>query len=67
MDIKKNNEQLFGEMEYDEKGRGFRLVNGKKIYQIEENTEQDRRTNEAINRIRSRPKGMSVHDFLIGG
>lgn len=45
-----------GELQRDENGRPFRMVGDKKIYQIEEKTDADRRKNEAINAWRMRNK-----------
>jgi len=50
------NKHLISEMQQDENGRDFRMVDGVKIGQIEEKTERDRQTNEAINLWRMRSK-----------
>ena len=52
----KEAKKLISELQVDENGRQFRIVGGKKIYQIEEKTEADVRKNEAINlwRLRNR-------------
>jgi len=52
----KRNEHLISDLQTEEGGCQFRMVNGIKIYQIEEKTEEDRRLNNAINlwRMRSR-------------
>jgi len=50
------NEHLISDLQKDENGNDIRLVDGKKIIQIEEKTEKDRELNRAINlwRMRSR-------------
>lgn len=50
------NQHLISELKTDEQGRQFRMVDGKKIYQIEEKTEYDRRLNESINLWRMRKR-----------
>ena len=52
----KRNEHLISDLQKDENGNDIRIVDGKKIIQIEEKTEEDRRLNNAINlwRMRSR-------------
>ena len=52
----KRNEYLISDLQKDENGKDIRIVDGKKIIQIEEKTEEDRRLNNAINlwRMRSR-------------
>lgn len=52
----KRNEHLISDLQKDENGNDIRIVDGKKIIQIEEKTEEDRKLNEAINlwRMRSR-------------
>jgi hypothetical protein len=52
----KRNEHLISDLQKDENGNDIRVVDGKKIIQIEEKTEEDRRLNNAINlwRMRSR-------------
>lgn len=52
----KRNEHLISDLQKDENGKDIRIVDGKKIIQIEEKTEEDRRLNNAINlwRMRSR-------------
>jgi len=47
---------LISELQKDENGKDFRFVDGKKIIQIEEKTEADRKLNEAINLWRMRSK-----------
>jgi len=56
LDELKRNEHLISDLQTEEGGCQFRMVNGMKIYQIEEKTEEDRRLNNAINlwRMRSR-------------
>ena len=52
----KRNEHLISDLQKDESGNDIRIIDGKKIIQIEEKTEEDRRLNNAINlwRMRSR-------------
>lgn len=52
----KRNEHLISDLHTEKGGCQFRMVDGKKIYQMEEKTEEDRRLNNAINlwRMRSR-------------
>lgn len=50
------------ELMVDENGREFRIVNGKKIYQIEEKTQSDKDHNLSINRMRT--SGMSPWEYL---
>jgi hypothetical protein len=50
----KINEHLISELHTEEGGCQFRMVDGKKIIQIEEKTEEDRRMNNAINLWRMR-------------
>jgi hypothetical protein len=52
----KRNEHLISDLQTEEGGCQFRIVDGKKIYQIEEKTDEDRILNNAINlwRMRSR-------------
>ena len=56
LDELKRNEHLISDLQKDENGNDIRIVDGKKIIQIEEKTEEDRRLNNAINlwRMRSR-------------
>jgi len=46
----------------DQDGRAYRMVNGKKIYQIEEKTQKDKDRNLIINRVRA--SGMSPGEYL---
>jgi hypothetical protein len=50
----KVNENLISELQQDENGNNIRFIDGKKIIQIEEKTEEDRRMNNAINLWRMR-------------
>jgi hypothetical protein len=50
----RRNEHLISELQKDENGNDIRLVDGKKIIQIEEKTDEDRRMNNAINLWRMR-------------
>ena len=56
LDDLKRNEHLISDLQKDENGNDIRIVDGKKIIQIEEKTEEDRRLNNTINlwRMRSR-------------
>lgn len=49
-------DSLRGEKQKDKDGRTFRMVNGKKIYQIQEKTQADKDLNLVIDRWRCRPK-----------
>ena len=48
------NEHLISELQKDEDGNDVRFIDGKKIIQIEEKTDEDRRMNNAINLWRMR-------------
>ena len=50
----RTNEHLISDLQKDENGNDIRFVNGKKIIQIEEKTDEDRRLNNAINLWRMR-------------
>jgi len=50
-----------GPLETDENGQ-FRMINGNKIYQIEEKSDYEKNLNDAINRFRA--SGLSVKDWL---
>lgn len=50
----KRNEHLISDLQKDENGNDIRIVNGRKIKQIEEKTEEDKRLNETINLWRMR-------------
>ena len=50
------NNHLISELQVDEDGNDIRFVDGKKIIQIKERTEEDRRLNQAINLWRMRSK-----------
>jgi len=50
------NKHLISDLQKDENGNDIRFVDGKKIIQIEEKTEKDRKLNEAINLWRMRSK-----------
>lgn len=50
----RRNEYLISELQKDENGNDIRFVDGKKIIQIEEKTDEDRRMNNAINLWRMR-------------
>lgn len=52
-----------GELQTDEKG-DFRLINDKKIYQIEEKDNRSQKINDAINEKRA--SGKSSHEWLLG-
>lgn len=51
-----------GELKTDKNGRQFRIVNGKKIYQIEEKNKDDEDLNLIINRVRV--SGMTPSQYL---
>jgi hypothetical protein len=50
------NKHLISDLQKDENNNNIRFVDGKKIIQIEEKTEKDRKLNEAINLWRMRSK-----------
>lgn len=50
----RRNENLISELQKDEEGNDIRFVDGRKIIQIEEKTDEDRRMNNAINLWRMR-------------
>lgn len=50
----RRNEHLISDLHTEEGGCQFRIVDGIKIYQIEEKTDEDRRMNNAINLWRMR-------------
>lgn len=50
----RRNEHLISELQKDEEGNDIRFVDGRKIIQIEEKTDDDRRMNNAINLWRMR-------------
>lgn len=50
-----------GKMKEDHRGK-FRIINGKKIYQIEELSQGDRDMNLIINRVRA--SGMTTTDYF---
>jgi len=50
----RRNEHLISDLHTEEGGCQFRMVDGIKIYQIEEKTDEDRRMNNAINLWRMR-------------
>jgi len=50
----RRNEHLISELQKDENGNDIRFVDGRKIIQIEEKTDEDRRLNNAINLWRMR-------------
>jgi hypothetical protein len=52
----RRNEHLISDLHTEEGGCQFRMVDGIKIYQIEEKTDEDRRMNNAINLWRMRNK-----------
>ena len=49
-------------LQTDEDGRQYRMVDGKKIYQIEEKTQHDKDMNIIINRVRA--SGMTPSQYL---
>lgn len=59
------NANLIGELETDENGRQFRMVNGIKVFQIEEKTEADIRLNYNINLWRMRKLSGMDNDCLM--
>ena len=55
-------DDTIGELLKDEEGGEYRIVNGKKIYQIKEKSQHDKDMNLIINRYRS--SGMKLSDYL---
>jgi hypothetical protein len=55
-------DEKIGEKQTDENGRQFVMINGRKIYEIEEKTQHDKDMNLIINRFRA--SGMSMKDYL---
>jgi len=51
-----------GELLFDESGRGYKIIDGKNIYQIEERNQEDRDLNLIINRVRA--SGLSAREYL---
>ena len=62
LDKKLTKKKKISELMIDEDNREYRIVNGKKIYQIEENSQSDIDKNLIINRVRA--SGMSSWDYL---
>lgn len=54
-------DNLIGELKSDENGN-FRMVNGRKIYQIDEKTQQDKDLQLTINRVRA--SGLNPSEYL---
>lgn len=55
-------DEKISELMIDEDNREYRLVDDKKIYQIEEKSQSDIDTNLAINRFRA--SGMTASEYL---
>ena len=55
-------DEKISELMIDENNREYRLVNGRKIYQIEEKSQSDIDKNLIINRVRA--SGMSAWEYL---
>jgi hypothetical protein len=53
------------EIRIDESGNPFRMINGKKIYQIKSDNPEVQRTNDIINRVRA--SGCSAWELLNAG
>ena len=51
-----------GSLQTDKNGRQYRMVDGKKIYQIEEKTQHDKDMNSIINRVRA--SGMTPSQYF---
>ncbi len=62
LDNEQPEDSRIGELTTDENGRQYRMVDGKKIYQIEEKTQYDKDMNSIINRVRA--SGMSPWEYL---
>lgn len=54
-------DKLIGELQSDENGN-FRMVNGRKIYQIDEKTQQDKDLQLTMNRVRA--SGLKPSEYL---
>ncbi|EGK00494.1 hypothetical protein [Dysgonomonas gadei] len=52
LDNKQPEDDLISELMIDDDGRPYRIVDGKKIFQIEENTQHDIDLNLILNRYR---------------
>ena len=57
LDNKRPEDEKIGELQTDETGRKFRMINGEKIYQTDNED-----TNTVINRVRA--SGMSPSEYL---
>ena len=62
LDTKMPEDSKIGFLQTDEDGRQCRMVDGKKIYQIEEKTQHDKDMNTIINRVRA--SGMTPSQYL---
>jgi hypothetical protein len=49
-------DELIGDLSRDEDGRTFRMINGRKIYQIEERSQKEVEMNRIINLVRASGK-----------
>ena len=58
-----NEEIKLNDYNSDDKGY-YKIINGNKIYQIEEKNINDKKTNDAINSFRNRPEGMTMIEWL---
>jgi len=61
LDRKLPEDDLISELHF-ENGRGYRIVDGKKVYQIEEKTKGDEDLNLIINRYRC--SGMRLSEYM---
>lgn len=61
LDVKLPIDEKIGELKSDESGN-YRMINGKKSYQIEEKTQKDKDMNLIINRVNA--SGMTAYQYL---
>jgi len=61
LDINLQIDEKIGDLLTDENGN-YRMINGKKSYQIEEKTPQDKDMNLIINRVKA--SGMTAYQYL---
>lgn len=62
LDNKQPVDDLIGELKFDKKGNGYRIIKGKKIYQFEEKTQEEIDKNLIMNRIRA--SGLTPGEYL---
>lgn len=62
LDNKQPEDSKIGDLTIDEDGREYRMINSKKIHQIEEKTQHDKDMNSIINRVIA--SGMTPWEYL---